>query len=125
MFRNWIIKLGIKYLKEIENPDLKREVLIEAVKKLYNTIGPDDILKQNPDGSWIFQGKPLMGAEITQLREEAQFLRGMKLWKIIKWDIRYQLGKKMFEEARVKEDLVWGQLLTFLDDIIRNRIQKM
>ena len=31
----------------------------------------------------------------------------------------------MFEEALVKEDIVWVQLLTFLDDIIRTRLKRM
>ena len=120
-----IIKLAIKFLKEIDDADLKREILTEAVKKLYNTIEADDILRQQPDGTWLFQGRPLIGVEVAQLKEEANYLLRMKLWRVIKWDIKYQLGKKMFEEAKVKDDLVWGQLLTYLDDIIRSRIQHM
>ncbi len=123
--KKWLIKLFIKWLKDLNDEDLKREILTESVKKLYNAISADDILRQQQDGTWLFQGKPLTGVEVTQLREEATMLRGMKFWYVIKQDIRYQLGKKMFEEARVKEDLVWGQLLLFLDDIIRNRIKKM
>lgn len=123
--KKWLIKLFIKWLKDLNDEDLKREILTESVKKLYNAISADDILRQQQDGTWLFQGKPLTGVEVAQLREEATMLRGMKFWYVIKQDIRYQLGKKMFEEARVKEDLVWGQLLLFLDDIIRNRIKKM
>ena len=123
--KKWLIKLFIKWLKDLNDEDLKREILTESVKKLYNAISADDILRQQQDGTWLFQGKPLTGVEVAQLREEATMLRGMKFWYVIKQDIRYQLGKKMFEAARVKEDLVWGQLLLFLDDIIRNRIKKM
>ncbi len=119
------IKFAIKLLREIDDENLKREILTEAIKKLYNTIGSDDILKQNPDGTWMFQGRPLTGIEVSNLKQEANEIKGMKLWRVIKMDIRYQIGKKMFEEAKVKDDLVWGQLLTYLDDIIRNRLQKM
>ena len=124
-FKLLIIRQAIKWLKEINDVDKKREILTLSVKHLYNAISADDILRQQPDGSWLFQGKPLMGVEVAQLKEEAQFIRGMKLWRAIKLDIKYQLGKKMFEDARVKEDLIWGQLLIYLDDIIRTRIQKM
>jgi len=125
MFKHYIIRLGIKFLKEINDPDLKREILTLAVSKLYNVIGSEDILKQNPDGTGTFQGRPLMGNEMAQLKEEAKQLLGMKLWRVIKMDIRYQLGKKMFEEAKCLDDILWGQLLTYLDDIIRARLQQM
>lgn len=121
----WIIRRAINWLKTIDDSKLKRELLVEAIKHLYNTVNADDILRQLPDGTWIFKGKPMTMAEVSNLREEAGYLRKMKLWTMIKYDIRYQLGKKMFEEARVQEDLVWGQLLTWLDDCIRNRISKM
>ena len=132
--KQWLIKLlggfpdvdsAIQHIKEIDDVDKKHEILQEAVKKLYNAISSEDILHQEKDGTWIFQGKPMQSTEVSRLREEAAFIKGMKLWRAIKLDIRYQLGKKMFEEARVKEDLVWGQLLTYLEDIIRARIKKM
>lgn len=116
---------AIRALRAVDDVDAKRAILTEAIKHLYIAISPDDILKQNVDGTWMFQGRPLTHAEVTQLKEEAAMLRGMRLWRVLKWDIRYQLGKRMFEEARLKDDLVWGQLLTFLDDVIRTRIAKM
>ena len=124
-FKLLIIRQAIKWLKEIDDSDLKREILTLAVKKLYNAISADDILRQQLDGTWLFQGKPLMGVEVAQLKEEANYLLGMRLWRVIKLDIRYQLGKKMWEEANCLDDILWGKLLTYLDDIIRTRLQKM
>ena len=125
MIKKWVIRLGIKFLREIDDADLKREILTEAVKKLYNTIGPDDILQQNFDGTWIFQGRPITQTEVEQLRAEARVILGMKLWRVIKMDIRYQIGKKIWEEAKCVDDILWGQLITWMDDVIRNRLQKM
>ena len=124
-FKLLIIRQAIKWLKEINDVDKKREILTLSVKHLYNAISADDILRQQPDGTWLFQGKPLTGVEVARLKEEANYLLGMRLWRVIKWDIRWQLAKKMFEEAKVKDDLIWGQLLIYLDDIIRTRLQKM
>ncbi len=132
--RKWLIKKlngfydideAIKYIKKIDDRERKKEILTEAVKYLYNVISADDILHQNPDGTWIFQGKPLTGVEVSNLKEEAAMINGMKLWYVIKQDIRFQIGKKIWEEAKVMDDILWGQLLTFLDDIIRTRIKKM
>ena len=132
--RNWIIRKlrgfpdidsAISYLREIDDQDKKREILTEAVKKLYTTIGEDDILTKKEDGSWTFLGRPLLSSEVAQLQQEAQLMAKTKLWYVIKTDIRYNLGRRMFEEARVKDDLIWGQAIVFLDEIIRRRIQKM
>ncbi len=131
--KKWIIKKlngftdiddAINHIRNIQDADKKAEILSEAVKKLYSCIGPDDILRQD-GGQWIFKGRPLQNIEVAQLREEAQALRTMKLWSVIRLDIKYQLGKKMFEEARCKDDLVWGQLTTFLNDIIQSRIKSL
>lgn len=118
------LESAIEHIKKIDDREKKAQILSEAVKKLYTTIGSKDILRVE-NGTWFFQDRPLTGAEVAQLKEEAVFILGMKLWRIIKMDIRYQLGKKMFEEARVPDDILWGQLLTYLDDIIRARLQQM
>ncbi len=132
--RKWIIKKlngfcdideAIKYIKEIDDRERKKEILAEAVKYLYNAVSVDDILHQNPDGNWIFQGKPLTGIEVSNLKEEAAMIKGMKLWYVIKQDIRFQIGKKIWEDAKVVDDILWGQLITFLWDIINTRIKKM
>lgn len=116
---------AIAHLRETGDEDKKRELLTMAVVKLYNAVGPDDILRQNEDGTWIFQGRPLTGAEVAQLKEEAAIIRGSRLWLALKRDIQYQLNKKMFEEANVSMDVVWGKLILWLDDCIRTRLKKM
>lgn len=132
--KNWIIKIlggypdigsAIDALKKTDDSENKRLILSEAVRKLYNSISEEDILRKDKNGSWIFRGRPLTQAEVAQLKQEAVLLKGSKLWFAIKQDIRYQLGKKMFDEAKVMDDILWGQLATYLFDIIKNRIDKM
>lgn len=116
---------ALAHLKKSDNVVAKNALLTEAVKKLFNTIGPDDILRMNERGEWIFMGKPMTPADVQSLKEEARILRGMRLWRVLKTDIRHQLNKKMFEESRITEDLLWGKLLTYYDDIIRTRLQSL
>lgn len=132
--RKYIIKLlngftdlddAIGYIKKIEDKEKKEEILKESVKRLYNIVSAEDILRQSLDGTWIFQGKPLTNVEVSHLKEEANMLKTMKLWYMIKQDIRYQIGKKIWEEAKCEDDILWGRLITFLYDIINTRIKKM
>lgn len=127
--RNWIekkiIDWAIRKIKETDNKEAKQEILKLAVKNLYNSISEEDILHQNSDGNWVFRGRALTQAEIIRLKQEAVLLKGMRLWYALKQDIKYQLGKKMFEEAKCLDDILWGQLVTYLFDIIKTRIDKM
>ncbi len=127
--RKWIVKKIINWviimIKKNNDREAKQEILKEAVKELYNSISEDDILHQTKDGSWIFKGRGLTQTEMSQLKQEAALLKGMRLWYAIKQDIKYNLGRKMFEEAKCLDDILWGQLLTYLFDIIKNRIDKM
>ena len=119
------VESAIERIKSTQDEKSKQRILSEAVKRLYNSIGAEDILHQEPDGVWMFRGRALTSTEMSELKQEAVILSKMHIWNVIRMDIRYQLGKKMFEEALVKEDIVWGQLLTFLDDIIRTRLKRM
>jgi hypothetical protein len=133
--RQYLIKLlggypdfdsALEALKDTDDVKSKNALLTEATKKLFNTIGADDILRVDPETKlWVFQGKTLSEADMINLREEAKILRSMKLWRVLKMDIRYQLNRKMFEESRITMDLVWGKLILWLDDVIRTRLQTL
>lgn len=116
---------ALAHLKKSNDVAQKNALLTEAVKKLFNTIGPDDILRMNERGEWSFMGKPMTPADVQGLKEEAAILRGMRLWRVLKIDIRYHLNKKMYEESRITEDLLWGKLITWYDDVIRTRLQQL
>lgn len=126
----WIIKkLGgyIDWKDALENvqPEQKQEVLSQAVKHLYKCIDPDDILKQNPDGSYNFMGRTLIPSEYANLRNEAASFRNMKLWKVLRMDVKYQIGKKTWEEAGNKDDILWGKLITWMWDVVDTRIKQL
>lgn len=134
MLRRWIIEtLGgfatlddaIAHIKQTQDEARKHQVLTEAVKKLFNTIGVEDILKQNPNGTWMYRDRPLSPQEVENLRTEAQFLQQSRLWKLIGLDVKYQLNKKMFDESVITMDVMWGKLQQYLWDIVRTRMERM
>ena len=120
-----IIDLAVYILKRVKDKNRKHELLTEVVKHLYNTIGPDDILKINKDHTWRVGNKVLTSSEIKQLKDEVVILRSLKLWKVLMLDVKYQINKKMFEEANDETGMVWGKLMTWYDDIIRTRCERI
>lgn len=100
------------------------DILREAFKEVWLPLDPEQILQMKGD-QWLFMGKPLRPEQVEQIKLEARAFTQSKLWGIIKLDVRYHLSRKMFEEVRVKEDLVWGQLATLLWDIVKTRINQL
>ena len=130
--RRWLIAaLGgfpdldaaIEHIRKTDS-DEKREILRLAVKRLFLPIDPDDILRME-HGDWFFLGKPLTQETMQRLRQEAEALKTMKLWQILKHDVRYQLSRQMYENGRVPDDFLWGQLATWLWDIMKTRIEEI
>ena len=103
----------------------KRAVLASAVRHLYKSVSAEEILRPGENGGVLFEGRPMTQIEYSEIRAEAEMLRRSRLWKVLQLEVRYQLGKKMFEEARVPDDMLWGQLATFLWDVISTKIRRL
>jgi len=121
--KNSLAKLALWCLLKADE-NTKKIILQEAIKKLFCTIDADDVLKENLDGTINFDGKILDSSFRKELRTQAETIDKMFLWKILRKDIEYQLRRKMFEEARVDGDMVWGQLTTWLYDVMKTRIDR-
>lgn len=104
----------------------RRRLLTLAVRRLYNTIGPDDILKiDTASGLWMYEGKQIGKEEMYVLKEQAKGLLESRLWKILQADLKYQANKRMFVESVDVIDITAGKLLTFYIDIIHTRLKRL
>lgn len=112
-------------LKKTDDVTAKNALLTEAVKKLFNTISADDVLHQNDKGEWIFLKNTLTLMELKQMQGEAEFLMRSRLWRVMRVEIRHQLNKKLYEEARITEDVLWGKLLMWYADVERTVLTKL
>lgn len=101
------------------------KVLTYAVKKLFNTIDQDDILKENEFGQWQIEGKPINDTTKSLLIAEAKGLLKSKLWEVLQNDIKYQANKKMFLLAQNEEQLTAGKMFLYALDCINTRLKSM
>ena len=111
----------------IENLDTaeKYRLLTLAVKKSFNTIGSDDILKENGVGQWMFQGKPITKATQDLIKAEAQQFLGTTLWRVLQADVQWQANRKMFILAENEVQVVAGKLWTYTLDCLRTRLASL
>lgn len=114
-------------INAIEKKDAveRNKILTLAVKKLFNTIGADDILHQRADGEWVSSGKVLTQAQKELLKAEAAQLLSMSLWKILETDILYQVNKKMYLLSENDLHVVTAKFWLYTFDAMRTKLKQI
>lgn len=110
----------------VDDNETRKKLLTLAVRRLFSTIGPEDILKIHDDKkTWMFQGKPIMESEKNLLIAEATQFKESKLWLILQADIRWQANRKSFLLAKDDLDMVAGKAMLYDLDCIATRLKHM
>lgn len=113
----------LTHLRETRNEREMEKILTEAVKKLYKLVDEDDVLFQTKDGNWYFTGKFLTETEKKQLKEEAELISKLRLWREINRAITYQNNKNMFLLSASEIDLIVGKSVLYNLNVIKKIIQ--
>lgn len=107
---------------------LKREdreyILTNAVARLFNTVGPDDVLSFT-NGFAQFKGKKLQEEEFKLIQEEAKAFYKTTLWNVLENDIKFEANKRMFLQSQDVVDITAGKLFLFTLKIISGRLKKL
>lgn len=111
----------------IQERDLeeRRTILSLAVRRLFNTIGPDDILREDERGQWVSEGKVVPKAIAETVMSEARNFQESKLWGILQRDIRYQANRKMFIVGTTEMDIAVGKVWLYSLDAIATRLKSL
>lgn len=118
------IQDAIEAIKKLQTKD-RNTILTLAVKKLFNTISADDILKPDESGQWIFGTKVLSEAQVNALVIEAAQLESTLLYKVLKADILYQINKKMYLLAENEMHVITSKFWLYTFDTIKTRITSL
>ena len=139
MFRAWLDKKlegyvrkepittesALKHIQNIEDMQEKHRVLTQAVKRLFNAIDSDDILRVREDGQWMFEGRPLLREEVEAIKKSAQNFTESRMWKILESELKYQANLRMFSDSKTVEDMIAGKVLLYFIDIVKTRLKRM
>lgn len=120
MFRKWIVEqLGGYY------PPVKAHDVLDArVSKLFSTIHPSDLLR-NEKGTWYSEDRQLTQPEVQQIQAEARMLQNLFLWNELQKDVEYHAYRYIFTKSRGEFDLIGGKFLKLYIDIINTRIKEI
>lgn len=129
--RNFIIKKlgGYPSIKEaiddIREQEDKHRILSLAVKDLFNTIGPEDILKQDVDGKWLFGNKVLSKGQVDAIKGDVKYLLTSMLWKVLQKDVKHQANRKMYILGKTDLDFIAGKMFLYTLDAIKTRLNSI
>lgn len=124
MMRNRLAWFFVRKLIRFVSKEDRDEILTVLVKRLFNTIEADDILREK-NGQWICEGKVISENEKKLLIVEAKQLLNMKLWNVLQNDIKYQANRKMYLHAEDVMQLTAGKLWLYNLDAIKTRLKSI
>ena len=122
--RNRLAWFFVRKLIRFVSKEDRDEILTVLVKRLFNTIEADDILREK-NGQWICEGKVISENEKKLLIVEAKQLLNMKLWNVLQNDIKYQANRKMYLHAEDVMQLTAGKLWLYNLDAIKTRLKSI
>lgn len=103
----------------------RNKILTLAVKRLFNTIDANDILKVNEYNQWLFKGKVISDGEKKNLIAEAKQFLNTKLWEILQNDVKWQANRQMFLVGSSEIDLIAGKLWLQTLNCFKTRLVSM
>ena len=115
---------AIERIKNIEDTQKKYEILTLAVKKLFNTVNSDDILRQTSTGEWFCEGKSLTQLEVNSLKREAVSILNTRFFTVLDKEVKYHTNRRMREATTILE-LEGAKCLEFVWDILKTRLKAM
>lgn len=130
--RNYLIKLlgGFSgtddFINRVESLPLKEKhrLLTLAVKKSFNTITKEDILKIE-NGEWTLEGKSLLQAQLVSIQQSASSFKAGIFWRVIQKELRYRANRAMFIKSDTAIDMLGGKTLLFYIDIINSKVEEI
>jgi hypothetical protein len=120
MLKLWLIK---KLLSSLDDQE-RHEVLTLAVKKLFTTVGDNDILKQK-EGKWFYRNVALKESDMKLLTAETHVFLNSYLYKILQTEIEYRANRRMFLESKNEFDLIAGKVMLYILDIIKSVLNRI
>ena len=100
-------------------------LLTKAIKEIYNTVEPEDILSEDKIGRLYLRGQMMTDTEIMVLQNEATELVKTKIWKIMTETVIKEARDLMFEKAENIDHIRVGKALLYNVNTLINIVNKV
>ena len=109
-------------MEEKEQHTLQKHLSHFLTDDVFNVITEEDLL--SIDGNeWKHQGRTLNITEIKNLIQQAQILEKLKLWEILKTELKHHAQDRTANKSKTEADLIAGRLMTYIVKLLENRVK--
>lgn len=103
---------------------IKRKLLNQSLKKLYNTVEPEDILRFEK-GQLLLKGKLLPEQTVKNLIEESKTLEDMLLWKILTDYVKGTANQRIYNDSVCDDDIIFPKACLKVVQIQKDLVAKI
>ena len=105
-----------------EQKILQKHLVKFILSDVFNTISEDDLLNINKS-VWMHNNRTLDITEIKNLIQEAQLMEKLKLWRIIKDELKHQAQQRIILKSQTEGDLIAGKMMLYIIELLENRVK--
>lgn len=103
---------------------LRRKLINFVVKRLYKFVSADEVLIQTRGGLFI-NGQPLELKHVKELQGQAKIIIEMDVYKLIRRELIEISNRKMFNESKNIDDMMFGKAMLYCLDLIHQKLSKL
>jgi hypothetical protein len=107
----------------------EQEALTRLLGDKFNAIDPNKVVfvGTNSQGENVYRiaGKKLSPNQASLLRNEAQMIQKMQLWKVITETLKNTARLKMFEKSESFDDMRYGKAMLYNCDVMEQIVNKL
>jgi hypothetical protein len=97
------------------------------LKRLFCAVVPEDIITSEVKGDHITQvyirGEKITPQQLKNLSAEVAFLQESEIWKIMTDTVTSQSNERMFKNAKVIDDMMFGKASLYTIDLQKNILE--
>lgn len=111
-------------MENSEKKILQKNLMKFLIEDVFNAVSDEDVL-QIKGTEWMYKGRPLTESEARTLKEEANIISQMRLWKVMQDEIVWHAQNAIVLKSKGEDDLIAGKMLLYWNDLMKNVIKKI
>lgn len=104
---------------------LRKKLINLLVKRLFNGLTEDDVLKVRGKNVILYKGFKLKPEKIESIKVDAKTFRDSVIWKLLSDDMKYVANKRMFEVSESMDDMMAGKMVLYTIDLINKKLDNL
>lgn len=104
--------------------DLQAEFIDYLVKDLFHAVTTEDVIVVKSPNVFV-DGVVLTAGDKMELINGAKALKQMMVWNVLMREMRSVAGRRIIEDSRTIEDIVFGKAMLYALDVLEKKVEHL